>query len=32
MSLDDDYKNYFIRSLHDAISGQTSSSLTESLL
>ena len=27
MALDDDYKDYFIRNLHDALSGHTSSSV-----
>ena len=31
MALDDDYKDYFIRNLHDALSGHTSSSVEEAV-
>ena len=31
MALDDDYKDYFIRNLHDALSGHTSSSVQEAV-
>lgn len=31
MSLDDDYKDFFIRNLHDALSGHTSSSVHEAV-
>ena len=31
MALDDEYKDYFIRSLHDALSGNTSSSVEEAV-
>lgn len=31
MSLPDDYKDYFIRSLHDALSGHTSSNVDEAV-
>ncbi len=31
MALDDDYKDYFIRNLHDALSGHTSSSVSEAV-
>lgn len=31
MSLDDEYKDFFIRSLHDALSGHTSSSVHEAV-
>lgn len=32
MALDDDYKDFFIRSLHDAVSGHNSTSVLESIL
>ena len=32
MALDDKYKDYFIRSLHDSLSGQSSNSVEESIL
>ena len=31
MALDDEYKDFFIRSLHDALSGHTSSSVQEAV-
>ena len=31
MCLDDEYKDYFIRNLHDALSGHTSSSVAEAI-
>ena len=31
MALDDDYKDFFIRNLHDALSGHTSSSVEEAV-
>ena len=31
MCLDDEYKDYFIRNLHDALSGHTSSSVEEAI-
>ena len=31
MALDDEYKDFFIRSLHDALSGHTSSSVHEAV-
>ena len=31
MALDDSYKDYFIRNLHDALSGHTSSSVEEAV-
>jgi elongator complex protein 3 len=31
MSLQDEYKDYFIRNLHDALSGHTSSSVDEAV-
>ena len=31
MALDDVYKDYFIRNLHDALSGHTSSSVDEAV-
>ncbi len=31
MALDDSYKDYFVRNLHDALSGYTSSSVQESI-
>ena len=31
MALDDEYKDYFIRNLHDALSGHTSSSVEEAV-
>lgn len=32
MSLSDDYRDYFIRNLHDALTGHTSSSVSEVIL
>ena len=31
MSLDDEYKDYFVRNLHDVLSGHTSSSVHEAV-
>ena len=31
MALDDEYKDYFIRNLHDALSGHTSNSVDEAV-
>ena len=31
MALDDEYKDFFIRNLHDALSGHTSNSVEEAL-
>ena len=31
MALDDGYKDFFVRSLHDALSGHTSSSVEEAV-
>ena len=31
MALDDEYKDFFIRNLHDALSGHTSSSVQEAV-
>ena len=31
MALDDEYKDYFVRNLHDALSGHTSSSVNEAV-
>lgn len=31
MALDDEYKDYFVRNLHDALSGHTSSSVEEAV-
>ncbi len=31
MALDDEYKDYFVRNLHDALSGHTSSSVSEAV-
>ena len=31
MALDDEYKDFFIRNLHDALSGHTSSSVDEAV-
>ena len=31
MALNDEYKDYFIRNLHDALSGHTSSSVEEAV-
>jgi len=31
MALDDGYKDYFIRNLHDALSGYTSNSVEEAI-
>ena len=31
MALDDEYKDYFVRNLHDALSGHTSSSVGEAV-
>ena len=31
MALDDEYKDYFIRNLHDVLSGHTSSSVPEAV-
>ena len=31
MALDDDYKDYFIRNLHDALSGHTSNTVDEAV-
>ncbi len=31
MALDDEYKDYFIRNLHDALSGHSSSSVEEAV-
>ena len=31
LALDDDYKDYFVRNLHDALSGHTSSSVQEAV-